>query len=96
MSAYVGLDVEILDPRAYEEYKALAPASLAAFGGSYVARGGRTEVLEGTWTPRRVVILRFDSIERVKQWLDSEQYRPAKEIRRRAARSSMIVTQGLP
>ena len=96
MSAYVVLDVEILDPQAYEDYKALAPASIAAFGGSYLARGGRTEVLEGTHTPNRIVILRFDTVERVKQWLESAQYRPAKEIRHRAARTSMIVIEGLP
>jgi len=96
MSAYVVLDVEVLDPKAYEEYKALAPVSVAAFGGSYIARGGRTEVLEGAQTPHRVVILRFDTVERAKQWLDSTQYLPAKEIRHRAARTSMIVTEGLP
>lgn len=96
MPAFVVLDVDILDPQAYEQYKALAPASVTAFGGSYVVRGGHTEILEGTWAPKRIVILKFDSVERAKQWLDSPQYRPAKEIRHRAARSSMIVTEGLP
>jgi len=96
MPAYVVLDVEIVDPQAYEKYKALAPDSVSAFGGSYLARGGRTEVLEGLWAPNRVVILKFDSVERAKQWHDSAEYRPAKEIRDRAARSSMIVTEGLP
>lgn len=94
ISAYGVIDVEILDPKAYEEYKALASASAAAHGGSYLARGGHAEVLEGTRTPNRVVILEFDSVERVKQWLNSPQYRPAKMIRHKAARTSMIVVEG--
>jgi uncharacterized protein (DUF1330 family) len=95
MSAYVVLDIEIVDPEAYETYKRLAPASLALFGGTYVARGGETEMLEGTWNPKRVVILRFESIVRAKQWLESEEYRAARAIRHAAAKTSMIVTEGL-
>ena len=95
MAAYVLLDVEISDAQAFERYKQLVPASLAAYGGSYLARGGRTEVLEGSWRPNRVVILRFESIEHARKWLSSDEYRPAREIRQKAAKTSMIVTEGL-
>lgn len=96
MAAYVVLDITITDAEAYETYKQMAPPSLAQYGGSYVARGGKTEVLEGEWKPNRVVILRFESVERAKQWLTSDEYRPAREIRNRAATTRMIVTEGLP
>lgn len=95
MAAYVVLDITITDAEAYETYKQLAPSSLAQYGGTYVARGGRTEVLEGTWKPNRVVILRFESAERAKQWLTSDEYRPARELRHRASTTHMIVTEGL-
>ena len=96
MAAYVVLDITITDAEAYETYKHMAPPSLAKYGGSYVARGGKTEVLEGTWKPSRVVILRFESVEHAKRWLTSDEYRPAREIRNRAATANMIVTEGLP
>jgi uncharacterized protein (DUF1330 family) len=96
MPAYVVLDIDVVDAQTYDKYKKLAPTSLAAYGGSYLARGGRTEVLEGSWMPKRVVILRFDTVERAKQWITSDEYRPAREIRQKAARTSMIVTEGLP
>ena len=51
MTAYVIVDIEIKDPTRYEEYKKLAPQSLAEFGGKYVARGGKTDVLEGSRRP---------------------------------------------
>ena len=55
MAAYVLVDIKIHDPVTYEEYKRMAPASIAAFGGKYICRGGTTETLEGKWTPPPVV-----------------------------------------
>lgn len=95
MPAYVIVEIEVLDPVVYEEYKALAPASIAAHGGRYIARGGRTELLEGDVAPRRVVILEFESVERAKAWLVSAEYREARALRHRAARTRMIVIEGL-
>jgi len=66
MSAYVIVDIHISDPEGYEEYKELAPAAVAAYGDRYLARGGRTEHLEGDWIPERLVILEFESVERAK------------------------------
>lgn len=96
MSAYVIVDIHITDPEGYEEYKKLTPPTVAAYGGRYLARGGRTECLEGDWRPERLVILEFESIERAREWLDSPEYRPIKAGRHRCARTNMIVVEGLP
>ncbi len=53
MSAYAIAEIDVLDPAAYEEYRAKVPATIAQYGGKYVARGGKTEPLEGGWTPKR-------------------------------------------
>ncbi len=95
MPAYVIIDIDITDPIGYEEYKNLASPTLAVYGGKYIARGGHTEVLEGTWQPNRVVILQFDSIEKAKAWLNSPEYKEPRKIRLRTAKTNMIVTQGL-
>lgn len=96
MSAYVIVDIEVIDPEGYEEVKALTPATVAAYGGRYLARGGRTETLEGDWTPRRLVILEFESVERAHEWLDSPEYSPIKAVRHRCARTNMVVIESLP
>ena len=96
MSAYVIVDIDVHDPAGYERYKELAPAGIAAYGGKYLARGGRTEVLEGAWAPRRLVVLEFDSVERARTWIDSEEYREARQLRHQTARTSMVVVEGLP
>ena len=46
MAAYVIVDLRVTDSAGFEEYKKLVPPTIAAFGGKYVARGGRLEMLE--------------------------------------------------
>jgi uncharacterized protein (DUF1330 family) len=95
MPAYVITDIDVKDNEAYAGYIRMSPASIAAYGGRFLARGGRTERLEGEWTPQRLVILEFESLERAKQWLDSPEYAPAKAIRQRTASSNMVVIEGV-
>jgi uncharacterized protein (DUF1330 family) len=95
MTAYLIADVEVLDTVAYEEYRQKVPATIAAYGGRYIARGGATEVLEGSWSPKRCVLLEFPSMAHFKAWWDSPEYVPLRAIRRRATRSNLIVTEGL-
>ncbi len=95
MTAYVIVDIEVHDPIGYEEYKKLSPAAVALYGGKYIARGGKTETLEGDWSPSRLVILQFESSEQAKDWLNSPEYSEVKKMRHATTRSNMIVTEGL-
>lgn len=95
MAAYVIADVAITDPVAYEDYKQMVPATLAAFGGKFVARGGQVEVLEGEWRPNRLVIIEFGSVEQARAWWASEEYRAAKELRQRTSIGSLVAVEGL-
>ncbi len=95
MPAYVIVDINVTDPDGYSHYKELAPAAVAAYDGKYLARGGKTEVLEGNWSPSRLVILQFPTADRAKQWLDSVEYSAARALRHKYAKSNMVVTEGL-
>lgn len=95
MAAYIIVDVTINDTEAYEEYKKLTPAAVAAFDGRFVVRGGKTETLEGEWQPQRIVVLEFPTVERAKEWWRSDTYSKAKGIRQRAADTKMIVVEGV-
>lgn len=95
MPAYVVVDITVHDPVGYEEYKKLAPPAVAAYGGKYLARGGAVETLEGDWSPKRLVILEFPTVERAKQWLNSEEYRAARALRHKTATTQMIVVEGV-
>lgn len=95
MPAFVIVEIEVRDPEAYEIYRSLVPASLDAYGGKFIACGGATENLEGDWAPERIVVLEFPSLERARQWWGSPEYRDAKAIRMRAARTRMIAIESV-
>ena len=94
MPAYVIVDVTILNPENYAEYMQLTPASIVAYDGKFIVRGGKTEILEGHWQPGRVVILQFPSVGKAKEWWNSEDYAPAKAIRQANAETNMILVEG--
>jgi len=94
MAAYVIVEVMVHDEAAYEDYKKLTPAAVAAYDGTFVVRGGKTEALEGGWQPQRVVVLQFPDVARAKEWWASPEYAPAKEIRQKAATTKMLVVEG--
>jgi len=96
MAAYLVADIEVLDPEGYEEYRQKAPATIAAYGGRYLARGGVSSVLEGDWSPKRLVLLEFPSMQGLDAWWNSPEYRPLRAIRERTARSNMVASEGLP
>ncbi len=95
MTAYVIADIEVIDAARYEEYKKLAAPTVAAHGGKYIVRGGPAEVLEGPWSPGRVVVLQFDSVERAREWWKSDIYDSAKGIRHLSAKSKLILVEGI-
>lgn len=95
MKAYIIVDVNIQDPRRYEDYKKLTPASLVPFDGQFIVRGGSAETLEGDWQPGRIVVLEFPSVEKAKEWWSSSGYAPAKAIRQSAAETQMILVEGV-
>ena len=95
MAAYVIVEIDILDPERYEEYKKLAGATVEKYGGKYIVRGGKTEVLEGDWQPKRIVVLEFESMQRAKDWLKCEEYREPRKMRHRTAKTNMILVEGV-
>jgi uncharacterized protein (DUF1330 family) len=94
LAAYVIVEIDVVDPVGYEEYKKLASATVLKYGGKYIVRGGATEVLEGDWKPKRIVVLEFESMQRAKDWLNCEEYGEPRKMRHRTARTNMILVDG--
>lgn len=94
MSAYIIVEIDVTDPVGYEEYKKSAGASVEKYGGKYIMRGGKTEVLEGDWKPKRIVVLEFGSMDRAREWLHCEEYAEPRKMRHRTAKTNMILVDG--
>jgi uncharacterized protein (DUF1330 family) len=95
MSAYVVVDLEIINHEEFEDYKQLVPATIEKYGGRYLARGGKVETLDGGWCPQRFVLLQFSSVAQAKAWFDSTEYAKPKALREKSARSRIIVVEGI-
>ena len=95
MPAYLVVHVDVHDPARYEEYKAMAPASIQQYGGRYLTRGGAKEVLEGEWEPQRLVLLEFPSMEQARAFYRSPEYAEALALRHATATSSVVLLDGL-
>jgi uncharacterized protein (DUF1330 family) len=95
MPAYVVVDLEVIDSEPFERYKQVVPATIEKYGGRYRARGGKVETLEGSWEPKRFVLLEFPSVDQAKAWFDSVEYAEAKALRQSCTRSRIIVVEGI-
>ena len=93
MAGYLIANVVWKDSESLAVYKRLMPSSVKKYGGRFLVRGGATEVLEGEWSPALVVI-EFPTVELARQWYNSEEYRPALEIRQRAADNELLIVEG--
>lgn len=95
MAAYFIVDVDIHDPAGMREYLERVPATLTKYGGRYIVRGGKFEVVEGNWQPTRVVMLEFPNIDQAKRWYDCEEYKDMKAARLRSARTDVVLVEGV-
>lgn len=95
MPAYVFANVRVGDSAAYEPYKQMVPATIEKYGGRYLARGGRAEVIEGDLEPGRMIILEFPSYEHAQQWYSSAEYTAAKQVRLGCADGELIFVDGV-
>jgi uncharacterized protein (DUF1330 family) len=95
MSAYIIATIQVTNPAQYEDYKKLSTQAMQAYGAQVCVRGGPVEVLEGDWHPERVVILRFDSLDKARAFNTSAEYAAARQSRAGASLSKMILVEGV-
>ena len=94
-SAYIIANVTVTNPEQYLEYKKLSTLAAQTYGAEFCARGGAVEVLEGDWTPDRLVILKFPSFEKAKAYYHSVEYAAAIKARQGASVMRIVVVEGV-
>jgi uncharacterized protein (DUF1330 family) len=93
--AYLYVNIEVTDPRRFEVYRAKVPATIEAFGGRYLARGGPGTRLEGDLPARRQVLLEFPDMAALQAWYGSDEYRPLLELRQRCSTGEVMAFEGV-
>jgi uncharacterized protein (DUF1330 family) len=95
MTAYIIADVTVTNPEQMAKYREWSTKAMQEHGAKVLVRGGEFEVLEGPWTPSRLVVLDFASIEAAKTFYASDTYSHARSLREGAGVMRMVVVQGV-
>ena len=94
MSAYLIAKETVHDETMFAEYRKQVVATLEAFGGKFVARGGKLTVLEGEWQHPRTVIIEFPSRESAEAWYQSPGYQKVIGLRLKSTSGNLVILDG--
>lgn len=94
MPAYIIAEVNVTNPTGYEAYRPLAGASIAQYGGKFVVRGGKAELIEGSADPARIVVIEFADSDAAKRWYHSPEYQEALKIRLANSTGRVMLVEG--
>lgn len=94
MSAYLIAEHVITDAKRFDEYRTKAAPLIAKYGGRYLTKGGSHKLPEGGhWSPQRVVIIEFPSIEALDAWYHDPEYQPLIALRKECTSElDMLIT----
>jgi uncharacterized protein (DUF1330 family) len=94
MPAYIVGEIEVTNPAGYETYRPLAGASVAQYGGKFLVRGGKAELVEGSKEPGRIVVIEFPDAAAAKRWYGSPEYQAALKIRLANSTGRLLLVEG--
>ncbi len=95
MAVYIVSLIDVVDAEGMRRYQQSYPALVEAFGGAYLARGGKVEALEGRWEHDRMVVMQFPDREAALAWYGSPEYRPFIAARQRYGRATLLLVDGV-
>ncbi len=95
MPAYLIADVTVTDADRMARYREWSSKAIAEHGAEILVRGGDFEVLEGPWTPGRLVVLRFADRDAARRFYHSQTYAHARSLREGAGIMRMVVVDGV-
>lgn len=95
MAAYLIADIDVFNQELYREYTQKASGIVHRFGGCYLVRGAAAESLSGNWMPERLLIIKFDSMERLKECFSCDEYKAIAHLRKESTRSRSVIVEGL-
>jgi len=96
MPAYFIVNVRIPDEtkrRQYDEYILKVKPIAESYGGRYIARSEQITTLSDSWRPDRIIIIQFDSKEKIFEWLASPEYSQIANLRINSVESDAIIVE---
>ncbi len=95
MPVYFVAQYVVNDRDLYGEYAKGAGPTIAAHGGELVALDIAAETIEGKPPGPQTVILKFDSVEKAKEWYNSPDYQKVVGKRLAATEGFAVISQAM-
>ena len=95
MAGYVIVIEDVINETIMAEYRERVGPAAAARGGTYRVRGAAAEIVEGDWSPDRVIVLEFESLEKAREWVNSPEWFELKGLRANASNHRVLLAEGL-
>ena len=94
MKAYLVLDLQVDDFAGFSPYVTAIPAHIARHGGCYIVQGAEPTVIEGDWTPQRLVILEFPERANAEAFLNDPDIQDLFKVRHDTTTSRLVLVDG--
>jgi len=86
--------VDVRDADGYPAYVETAKPAFERFGANFLARGGKTNAIEGPGRARNVII-EFPSFQHAVDCYNSPEYQEAVKIRQKVADGEIVIVEGI-
>ena len=94
MKGYLIAQINVKNLDNYQEYVKNVTPIAKKYGGEYIVRAGKYDIMEGKWPYKRNVVIRFPTLEKAKEFYNSKEYEPIKKIRIDNAENNLIIIEG--
>jgi len=94
MNAYLILDLAIHDLDKFMEYIDRIPAFIKKHAGRYIVQGVKPTVMEGDWSPERMVVIEFPSKENAIAFLQDPDAQSLFALRHNTTTSKLLLVDG--
>ena len=91
---YMVVEVSVHEPNGYQAYREQVMATVEAYGGRFLVRGGDPVLVEGEAPVGRIVVLEFESPEKAEAWYNSPAYQEILPLRLNAAKARAVRVTG--
>jgi len=95
MPAYLIANVDVKDTEKFKDYLKATPSVIKQFGGKFLVRSGNFEICEGSWNPKRLVVVELESMQKAKQFYNSPEYKAIIDLRQSSAYTELVFVDGL-
>ena len=94
MKAYLVLDLAVHDLAGFKPYIAGIPAFIEKHSGKYIIQGVRPTIMEGDWSPERIVVIEFPARKNAEAFLSDPDCQDLFRVRHKTTTSKLVLADG--